>query len=149
MKKLLVVGVIVLFLGLAIAPSVTALQSKSTTDTTYKETLEKLNFNDIRNIQEANQIKHSLLYNIVTVLAKFRLLQFVIIWEIAVDWVDYPPFFEAKMPILFFYTVWIVNTLEYWCNFWNNMSDKFGWDWEDIIKIIIEWYENNIEEVYE
>ena len=143
-KKILIGSMLVLTL-LLLMPSIPAIQQKTITDDTYHNTLEKIDFIDIKNIRESNLIKHSILYEIVIFLAKIRLLHLVILWEIAVDVIDYPPYFEAKMPLLFFYCVWILNTLEYWCAFWNHKSDTFGWDWGDIAETVIKWYEDNFE----
>ena len=107
MKKLLVVGVIVLFLGLACAPSINANVRKD----------------DIKS-RILDKIKHKILYEFVKFIARFRLYRSIFFLLIS-----YPGIFwnlPIKHPILFMRFLWLDFTANQWIAFWNDISNKFS-----------------------
>jgi len=113
MKKLLVVGVFVLFLGLACAPSISANVSK-----------------DDKKSRVLDEIKHKFLYVIVKFVAGFRLSRSIVLLLI-----PYPGILwnlPIRHPILFIRFLWLDFTANQWIAFWNDISDKFGWNWNII-----------------
>jgi hypothetical protein len=145
MKKKTLIGSIFVLTLLLLMPSVSAFQQNIISEDTYNDVVDHLDNEDFKEIINIKLLRYPTLYKIIISLAKIRFLRLSIIWEFAVKDLDYPPYIMPKMPLLFFYCVWLISTLNHWCDFWNYMSDTFGWDWGDIVKTVIEWYEDNFE----
>ena len=110
MKKLFTVGVIGLFLGIAVAPSINADVSVYVTKS-----------------RALDKIKHKFLYVFVKFVARFRLYRSIVLLMIS-----HPGLFwnlPIKHPILFMRFLWLDFTANQWIAFWNDISDKFGWNW--------------------
>jgi hypothetical protein len=109
-KKLLAVGFIILFLGLSVAPSINANVSKYDTKS-----------------RALDKIKHKFLYVVVKFVARFRLYRSIILLMIS-----HPGLFwniPIKHPILYMRFLWLDFTANQWIAFWNDIFDKFDWNW--------------------
>lgn len=142
-KKLLLSSLLVLTL-LLLMPSIPAIQhnifKKDIKDKMLTKLPEDLDFKDLREIVNSvkvDKLKHPLLYFFVILVAGFRWIRCLILGEISLDIIPGEiPGVEIRHPILFLRCMWLIATVEFWDLYWNNLSDKYGWNWKDIHDII-------------
>lgn len=126
---------ILLFIGVAVAPSINADERIVTYEIYNVEKLKKVDsdgikelpFDDIKTLDD--DIKLPLLYTIVVFIGTHRLNRVVRILNFAVEF-DYPYDIEIVYPLLFGYALWLFGSIVYWELFWQNISDAFGLDWD-------------------
>ncbi len=121
-------------------PSFPAIQQKTIVDKEFNDLIEQLDFKDVTDIRKNDWIRHPLLYALAIIIAEFRLERCRILADISFD-ISYwhgGPIIEIYHPILFCRCMWLILTIEYWCLFWKIISNKLGWNWGDIEKIILE-----------
>ena len=138
MKKKIFIGSVLVLVMFLIMPSIPAIQQKTIEDRASNDFVDQLDFKDVKELVDSgklDRVKHPLLYFFVILVAGFRWWRCIILFEIAIEqgwlWT-----FEVKYPILFLRFMWLGGRLEFWDLFWNNLSDTFGWNWEDIHDII-------------
>ena len=117
--------VILLFIGLAIAPSIPAIQQKTIKDKAYDNLIEKL-----------DGMRHPILYNIVLLIS----FSFISRGKFYTNLSEY--FIEGDgyggiaitNPILLFITLMrgcrFYISAAYWLVFWDSISEKNGWNWQ-------------------
>jgi len=133
-NKILIGSIFVLTL-LLLMPSIPAIQQKTILNKAYNDLVEQLDIEDVKEIRKMDWIRHPLLYVLVIFIAKFRLVRCLIIGEDSCDFSEFPPWFEIYHPIRFFWCLWLIFTIAFWCSFWENISDTLRWNWN--IKEII------------
>jgi len=126
MKKLLVVGVIVLFLGLACAPSINALQLDVIENKIKKEYEELLLNNDINFVIPD---KFPMLYLLVFSILMFRNFRGFVLFDLAFE-VDYWGVPHLKHPLLLLRGLVLWATVDWGIYGWYLISEILGWDWD-------------------
>ena len=148
MKKLLAIGIIFLFIGVAVAPSINSIIVKASKDINLSEVSSRAEINGtMRNkttfqsesilfkrisdiIKKGDSLKHPLLYNIVKLILISRIYRalflLVISTSIESGWNYYV---KITHPLLFLRCVWLIISLDLWELFWNHISGSQGWNW--------------------
>ena len=143
MNKKILIGSITAVSILLLMPSIPAIQHKIIEEKTNNHLIEQLNLQEgketkISLIKHSLYYKHPLLYAMVIFIAGFRCWRCIILGYISFDIISWkPPEYEIYHPILFLRCMWLLNTFSIWCLFWNNVSDKLGWNWDNIASIVI------------
>jgi hypothetical protein len=132
MKKLLTIGVIFLFIGVALAPSINSSVLKTSTDNEMRSAQGTVKSKIVR--QPVNIIlkrmigilikgdlpRHPLLYFIVVIVYKFRTIRGVFLIDKS----------EYRMSLLLLLRgFWLVLSALIWYGIWANISDVMGWNW--------------------
>ena len=143
MNKKILIGSIIAVSILLLMPSLPAIQHKIIEEKTNNHLFEQLNLQDGKEtkmslIKHSLYYKHPLLYTMVIFIAGFRYWRCIILGHISFDIISWkPPEYEIYHPILFLRCMWLLNTFSIWCLFWDNVSDKLGWNWDNIASIVI------------
>ncbi len=127
-NKLTAIGIILLFVGVAIAPSFNASAIK-----TMFETHKNVPQTTLRSVgTKTDSMKHLLLFIFVYSIYLSRYLRAWILYEIS--WEDggswLPPVWTH--PLLAIRSVWLTVTVMCWCMFWNYLSESNGWNWSPL-----------------
>ena len=143
-KKILISSMLVVTL-LLLMPSIPAIQQNTIENRKYSDLFERLEIKGLKEIKKMDLIRHPLIYEhpllyaIVIFLAGFRWSRCLILAEISFDIISWnPPDYEVYHPILFLRSIWLLNTFGIWCSFWDNVSDIFGWNWDEIASIVMD-----------
>ncbi len=124
-KKGSVVGIILLFFGVAVAPSINAAAIGTIFDKSDNGPLNTYQSSDV--IKRADSIKYPLLFIFVYTIYLSHLIRFNLFLNISTDIDMGIPF--VVHPLLFLRAAWLVLTVYYWSRFWNHISDSQGWNW--------------------
>jgi hypothetical protein len=128
-RKWLAVGIILLFIGVAVAPSINA----STTKTIFENNNNVPLKTPQSDVKRTDSIKHPLLFIIVYSIYLSRILRG---WTLYVNsWKDNGAWLPPSLihPLLAIRGLWLVATVMYWCIFWNYISQSNGWNWPPIL----------------
>ena len=115
-KKIVIATILVLTL-LLLMPSIQAIQQKTIED-------EALYDFDV-----LDKVKHPILYNLIKIIMSYRWEFGIELRDISIE-TDYWGGVRILYPLLFLWWFWIHFTIQFNCVFWNNISDKLGWNWE-------------------
>ena len=132
MSKKILIGSMLVFTILLLMPSIPAIQMETIEDGTYNDLVEQLDFKDVLEIKELEQIKHPLLYTLVKLLLDCRWTRIEILGEISFDVFSYGSWFDVEIyrPVLFLRCIMLLVTSAFLGYFWNNLSNTFEWDWD-------------------
>jgi hypothetical protein len=123
MKKCLVVGIILLFVGITVAPSIHGSVSRTI--------FEKNNSVPLRtsqsNIKRIDIMKHHLLYIFVYSIIISRYFRGLMLGLLSEE--ENPSSHPLLLQILQMRAVWLLATAWYLCDFCNDLSDSKGWNW--------------------
>ena len=131
LREGLTVGIILLFIGVAAAPSINQSIVKASNDnrtigSKITSQLVSIFFRRISDIfKRVDSIKNPLLYVIVFIISISRLIRGYFLFMISIS-------LDEKLiehPLLFLRSYWLLLTSVYWGKFWNNLSDSKGWNW--------------------
>ncbi len=115
-KKLPTIGIILLFIGVAVAPSINA--------TAIRTIFEKNNSVPSRTLQSdakrTDSIKHILLFIFVYSIYASRFFRGLILTLIS---------YTNTHSILALRAAWLIVTAMFWNEFWSHMSESRGWNW--------------------
>jgi hypothetical protein len=112
-----VFGVIVLFLGVALAPSINAIQLDGIKN--------KINTYDNKDLR----LKHPLLFSIVYGLYLFRVIRIIALYEFSTEPGEYFPEHKVIHPLVYIRFLILFLTTQLRGQLWFSFSEKFGWDW--------------------
>ena len=138
MKKILVFGMIFLFISIAFAPSINLNIVKASRNKESIAKLRTISLDDLNDVKTVDKIKHPLLYLLVISLFTIRnirsAINFFITFIVLCAHPNGDLFLGTIMyPILFIIflikTAWLVVTTEWWLSFWAHLSDSQGWNW--------------------
>ena len=123
------ITVLVLFLGLSLAPSVNADIIKSSFRV---DLVDKQKSCDLEDNEELDWMKLPILYTFVQIVIYNRWKRFSRIRDIAVDiYLDHHgiPYIDIIHPLSFLWCLWLGLGLVYWIMFWKDFSYKLNLDW--------------------
>ena len=124
MKQGLAVALVLLFIGVAVAPSINATVIKTIFDKNSNVPLGTLQ----SDVKRVDSIKHPLLFIFVISIYASRFVRGLVLTLIS--WAEYPPDLPPALihPILALRGAWLIVTAMYWSDFWNHMSESRGWN---------------------
>jgi hypothetical protein len=87
-----------------------------------------VHFKKVVVFEKVNLLKHPILFFIISVLAKFRLIRGEFLFNIstsigAFNWIN------IEYPLLFFRAYWLTLSTDIWLTLWKEVSDSRGWNW--------------------
>jgi hypothetical protein len=112
-KKWLAVGIILLFIGVAVAPSINQSVVKASTDDDP--------------VKKGSLPSHPLLFFFVKILFLFRLSRGAFLLNFSAEWSHGVP--SVDFPLLYLRGTWLEITAIIWYFFWVNISDIMDWEW--------------------
>jgi len=122
MGKKIIIGSMLVLTLLLLMPSIPAIQQRTIEDKAYSDFVEKLE--DVEIFDDV--MKFSILFVFVIMLALHRNYRAFRIWDFAQPG-GYPN--PVEHPLLAFYGSWLFLSMVVWIEFWMNISDKLGWNW--------------------
>jgi len=145
-RKWLTVGIILLFIGVALAPSINNSIVKASNDNDLVEVTsqacginrtmrnkiafqsESIFFKRINDIfKKGDSLKHPLLYYIVWIRQMSRMIRAYFLYIISNS--GYYPGQDVKYPLLYLRCLWLLYTFWWSIKFWHYVSDSLGWNW--------------------
>ena len=119
-KKILIIGSIFLFIGLTIAPSINANQIEAESEELA------LNYDITLKIPD----KFPLLYYLVLAIGYFKIHRHYILYDIAIEWGEYPGEFNINHPLLLLRSLILIMTANWWFKTWRIVSYILGFNWD-------------------
>ena len=132
-KKCLAVGIILLFIGVAVAPSINATDIRTIFENNNKAALSTFESNVVK---RTDSIKHPLFFLFVYSIYASRFIRGSVLTLIS--WKEYPPDLPPTLihPILALRGAWLIVTAMFWYYFWNHLSESRGWNWPPLCVFI-------------
>lgn len=133
-QKSWVLIVILLFLVLALAPSISATEKKRNNWETSDEISEKIkdfhikNVNELKNVLLNGRIRHPLLY-LSVYLVSFRVIRGVLLLTFSSNHFEWFEPFEIYHPLLYYRSIWLIFSAVLWQYTWVIISQELGWNW--------------------
>ena len=135
-RKCVTIGIILLFVGIAIAPTINSSVVKASYDnrtirskiTSQPVSICLKRINDT--FKRVDSLKYPFLYLIVFIISTSRLIRGVFL-----IWISLHFLAPAMLPFVFLRGYWLVLTSKYWGKFWNDTSDSQAWNWPPLWKI--------------
>ena len=131
MNKIVVIGIVLLFIGIALAPSINASVINEDLVLRKNKLLKSLqNLDIVENENETKQI--SLGYSpkritlLITILALIRVARGIFLMTISST--GWPP--ETTLPIIHFRGLWLYMSALVWINYWQHLYSLLGLEWE-------------------
>jgi hypothetical protein len=131
-RKWLSIGIILLFVGIAVAPSINSGIVQASNDngtirsriTSQPMSISLKRLSDI--FKRVDSLKHPFLYLVVFIISASRLIRGIFLIWIFLN------INELSLPLLFLRGYWLVSTSKHWAKFWNDISDSQGWNWPSL-----------------
>ncbi|DAC71950.1 MAG TPA: hypothetical protein DSN98_07675 [Thermoplasmata archaeon] len=143
LKRILAVGVILLFIGVTVAPTINFQVVKASTDINSIENqknnspqllLKKIHNYQIKNI--VNYLRHLILLRIIEKLNDLRFSVYRFLYDFSTKIVDHNDYFPRIIhPLVFFLACIVFLRIHIGKYFWFDISQLFHWGWtyEDIL----------------
>jgi hypothetical protein len=128
-------SVFVVFL-IVLLPSLSAVQIRSVEKTFQSKSIEQKDIIDIKDFGYKLKVdcfpKHPILFSFVKTIFVFRMFRAYIYFYYSMEYHydGWQPYWEIIHPLLFIRCWMLFMTCELWYEFWSNLSDFYGWDWE-------------------
>lgn len=133
MKKKILFGSIFVLILLLVMPSIPALQHKIIEKEKFNDLIEQLDFKDIREINELEQVKHPLIYSLIVVSLIFRYIRIYTLASISYKMIHTGGWgyeLKIKHPILYYRHLMLIFTtvlLDKTCLY---LSNTLEWNWK-------------------
>jgi len=131
-KKILVVSMTAAAILLLI-PTIPAIQHITIEEKSYNDSFEQLDFEDIKELIESrklDEVKHPILYVILTIWLYFRVIRGNILYDISSDSHPFGGKITVHYPLIYIRGLWLVMTGEFSIVYLQELSNKYGWNWE-------------------
>ena len=127
LKKGLVVSIILLFIGVAVAPCINQSIVKASTDDDLVE-VTKESYQNLRYFNDNETNRHPILLALVVLIFWSRLIRVDWLWEHSSIWIRDKEY--VIHPLFLIRGNWLMGSTIIWVNFLMNLSDRFGWNWD-------------------
>jgi hypothetical protein len=131
-KKVLIIGIIFLFVTTGFSSVIIAQNNIKISQSSPTNQTKKILVNKIKDIiKKVDLPKHRLLLFFVGAVFYSRLIRAVILFFISTAPGPRDTIVSTH-PLLTCRSLWLLMTSEFWLNKWIQISDKNGWDWDNV-----------------
>jgi hypothetical protein len=138
MKIKIIIGSLIVVVIIFLMPSIPAIQNKIVQDEILSEIPEEIVFSFINELSESSRVeklKHPLLFILVKLWLNFRWKRSIFLGDISSSYAGF--YFYVEHELLFLRAVWLSISVDFLIYYWNNLSDSFNWNWDDLRDLII------------
>ncbi len=144
MHHWVIIGVILLLIGVAVAPSINFNVVKASDDNDLVEVqTQKLTRQQRHNLQNGNDTETHRYPNLLTFAVMiFQLGLIRMVWLEEHTWIQIRDKMYLIHPLFWLREKLVGGSMACWVIFWLNLSDKFSWNWDAQDFLNIQWAKN-------
>jgi hypothetical protein len=125
MRKKLVFGSVLVFTLLLLTPSISAIQHNTIEGADTFENIDKIELNILD-----NDTKYLNLNYLINLMIKSRIVRALLLFMVSAYIDNFTHSLVVTHPIIYFRSLWLEFTCMHLIDFFQYISDKYGWNWE-------------------